>query len=441
MSGGAGTQMGRTFASFSVRNYTYYFIGSLVSNLGLWMGRTAQDWMVLTQLTNHSSSALGYVTALQFLPIAVLAPAMGAVADRWPKHTLLYITQSLLALDALALWILDATGSIRLWHVLVLAFLQGVISSLDNPVRQSFVPEMVPMALVPNAIGLNSAQFNGARLLGPGLGGLLIAGVGVPACLLINALSFAAVIVSLAVMDRRRLTPAPARRGKGAVREGIRYVRGRPDILVPMVIVFMLGTFGMNFQITNALMATKVFGKGPGEYGLLGSIMAVGTLAAALLAARRSHPRLRTLLIPMAGFAVFTTALGLAPTYPLYAVILVPVGLCALTVMTGANATVQMASDPDVRGRVMALYMAIFQGGTPIGAPIIGWIGDAWGPRWTLLIGAVATGLTVVGVLLFVRFHDGMRMTLRAGWPPRVAVVPRDPALASGGDGPGSTGN
>lgn len=423
MSRAVGSQLGRTFASFAVVNYAWYFAGSLVSNLGLWVGRTAQDWMVLTQLTDHSSTALGYVTALQFLPIAVLAPTMGAVADRWPKHTLLYITQSLLAVNALALWILDATGVIQLWHVLLIALIQGAISSLDNPVRQSFVPEMVPMRLVPNAVGLNSTQFNCARLLGPGIGGLLIAGVGVPACLLINAVSFAAVIVSLAMMDRSLLTPAPARRGKGAVREGLRYVRGRPDILVPMVIVFMLGTFGMNFQITNALMATKVFRKGPGEYGLLGSIMAVGTLAAALLAARRAHPRLRTLLIPLAGFAIFTAVLGMAPSYLVYAITLVPVGLFALTVMTSANATVQMASDPDVRGRVMALYMAIFMGGTPIGAPVIGWIGDAWGPRWTLLIGSIATGLTVIGVLLFVRFHDGMRMRLRAGWPPRVAIV------------------
>lgn len=419
-------QLGRTFASFAIRNYLYYFLGSIVSNLGLWMGRTAQDWMVLTQLTHHSSSALGYVTALQFLPIAVLAPTMGAVADRWSKHTLLYWTQGLLALNALALWILDATGVITLWHVFIIAFMQGAISSLDNPVRQAFVPEMVPTRLVPNAIGLNSAQFNGARLLGPGIGGLLIAAVGVPACLLINAISFAAVIVSLAVMDRGTLTPSPKRRGKGAVREGVRYVAGRPDILVPMFIVFMLGTFGMNFQITNALMATKVFGKGPGEYGLLGSIMAVGTLAAALLAARRAHPRLRTLLGPLAGFAVFTTLLGLAPGYGFYAAVLVPVGLCSLTVMTAANATVQLASDPDVRGRVMALYMAIFQGGTPIGAPIIGWIGDSWGPRWTLLIGAIATGLTVVAVVLFVRFHDRMRMTIQAGWPPHVGVLPME---------------
>lgn len=422
---GLSSQVGRTFASFAVANYTRYFIGSLVSNMGLWMGRTAQDWMVLTQLTDHSSTALGYVTALQFLPIAVLAPVMGALADRWPKYNLLYISQSLLAANALVLWILDAAGVIELWHVMAIAFFQGVISALDNPVRQAFVPEMVPMRLVPNAIGLNSTQFNAARLLGPGIGGLLIAAVGVPACLLINALSFAAVIGSLVMMDRDRLTPSPPRRGKGAVREGIRYVRGRPDILVPMVIVFMLGTFGMNFQITNALMATKVFGKGAGEYGLLGSIMAVGTLAAALLAARRPHPRLRTLIIPLLGFAILTAVLGTARSYLIYAITLVPVGLCALTVMISANATVQMASDPEVRGRVMALYMAIFMGGTPIGAPIIGWVGDAWGPRWTLLIGSIATAATAIGVLAFIRFHDGMRAVLQRGWPPRVALVHR----------------
>ncbi|WP_130864945.1 MFS transporter [Acidipropionibacterium timonense] len=387
-----------TFASFEIHNYALFFAGSLISNLGLWMGRTAQDWMVLTELTHHSSTALGYVTALQFLPVAVLAPSAGALADRWHKHTLLYWTQSGLALVALAMWALRATGVITLWHVYLLAFLQGVVTSLDNPVRQSFVPEMVPDRLVPNAIGLNSAQFNSARLLGPGLAGLLIAATGVAPCLLINAVSFLAVLASLWFMKLDELTPAPTRRGRGAVREGIAYVRHRPDILVPMVIVFVLGTFGMNFQITNALMATKVFGKGPGEYGLLGSIMAVGTLAAAVLAARRSNPTIRLLLVALGGFAVFGTALALAPSYVVYALWLVPVGLCALTVMTCANATVQLASDPTVRGRVMALYMAIFMGGTPIGAPIIGWIGDAWGPRWTILIGTIICGVTAIGV-------------------------------------------
>lgn len=412
----------RTFASFSVPNYALYFCGTLVSSLGLWMGRTAQDWMVLTQLTHHSSSALGIVTGLQFLPVALLAPSAGALADRWSKHRLLCLTKALLAADALALWLLQVTGVIELWHVYVIATIQGAITALDNPVRQAFVPEMVPASLVPNAIGLNSAQFNGARLLGPGLAGLLIAAAGVGPCLLVNALSFLGVLGALFLMNRSRLTPAPVRRGGGAVREGLAYVRHRPDILVPMVIVFMLGTFGMNYQITNALMATKVFGKGPGEYGLLGSVMAVGTLAAALLAARRSRPRLGILVVALAAYSAFDFALALAPNYVSYAVLLVPVGLCALTVMTCANATVQLACEPAVRGRVMALYMAIFLGGTPIGAPVIGWVGQWWGPRWTLLIGAIACALTVIGVLVFVRVHDRRTVTMTSAWPLRLGV-------------------
>lgn len=413
----------KTFASFAFHNYRLFFLGSIISNIGTWMARVAQDWLVLTQLTDHSSAALGIITGLQFAPVALLAPTAGAIADRFPKRKILMGTQAGLALSSLVLWVLVATHSAQLWQVYVLAVVQGCVTAFDNPTRQAFASEMVPVGFLPNAVGLNSANFNGARLLGPGIAGLLIGAFGVAPALLVNTLSFIGPIVALLLMNPAELTPAPLRKGRGAVREGLSYVRGRPDIMLVMFMVFMLGTFGMNFQITNALMATIIYHKGAGEYGLLGSIMAVGTLAAALIAARRARPRLRVLLGALGGFAVCTFLLALAPTYLTYAILLVPVGLCALTVMTCANSTVQLATEPAMRGRVMALYMAIFMGGTPIGAPLIGWVGEVWGPRWTLLVGAIATGATFVLATWFVLTREHLRVRLRFGWPPKVQVL------------------
>ena len=389
-----------TFASLEVPNYRLFFVGALVSNVGTWMARIAQTWLVLTVLTSHSATAVGYVTGLQFLPMLLFGPWGGALADRFRKRDLLVWTQALLGISALALAVLVLTNTTELWHVYVLAFMQGMVTAADNPARQAFASEMVPPELLPNAVGLNSTSFNGARLIGPAAAGLMIGAWGIGPALVINALSFLAVIVALRKMNPDELTPAPQRRGRGSVVEGLRYVAKRPDIQLTMFMVFMLGTFGMNFQITNALMATQVFGAGADAYGLLGSIMAIGSLAGALLAARRAQPRLRTLLLALGGFAVSTTALALAPSYLVFALLLIPVGLCSLTVMTTANASVQLTTEPAMRGRVMALYMTIFMGGTPVGSPMIGWIGDAWGARWTLLIGAIATAVAfIVGVL------------------------------------------
>ncbi len=425
------TERGGMFSSFALFNYRVFFLGGLLSNVGTWMARVAQDWLVLTVLTNNSASSLGLVTGLQFLPVALLAPSAGAIADRFPKRVILVATQLALGLNSLILWLLVATGTAQLWHVYVLAVTMGIITALDNPTRQAFVSELVPKSLLPNAVGLNSASFNGARLIGPGVAGLIIGFWGIAPALLINAISFVAVIGGLLAMRSTELHPAALRKGGGAVREGLAYVRSRPDIMLVLLIVFMLGTFGMNFQITNALMATRVFGKGAQEYGLLGSIMAVGTLAGALLAARRTRPRLRVLLGSLFGFAVCTAALALAPDYLTYSILLVPVGLTALTVMTSANSMVQLAAAPQVRGRVMALYMAIFLGGTPVGAPVIGWIGDQFGARWTLLAGSVATGLTALVVLLVVTRHERLRIGLRWGWPPRLEISRPDPLPAA----------
>ncbi len=402
----------RTFASFAVANYRLFFIGALVSNLGTWIQRIGQDWLVLTELTDGSSTALGIVTALQFLAVPFLAPYAGAVVDRFSKRTVLLITQLALGLTSLGLWALIATGAVALWHVYVIAFLTGVISAFDNPARQAFVSEIVPLELLPNAVGLNSTSFNGARLIGPGVAGLLVAGVGVGPTQLINAVSFAAMIAAILAMNTGQLTPAPRAASAGAAVDGLRYLRRRPDLVVLLVIVFMLGTFGMNFQIFNATMATEVFGKGAEEFGLLGTIMAIGTLAGALMAARRATPTLRTILLALTGFAVSTLALTFAPNYVVYSLLLIPSGFFALTVMTTANAAVQMGSAPEYRGRVMSIYVAIFLGGTPLGAPAIGWLGEVLGQRASVLIAAVATGLTVLGVLAYFRWHDGLRIHL-----------------------------
>ena len=387
-----------TFASLRVHNYRLYAAGGLISNSGTWMGRVAQDWLVLTELTDHSASALGIATGLQFAPFLLLAPWSGMIADRFPKRRILLATQSTLLATALLLGALTVTGAVQLWHVYALALVQGLAQAVDNPARQTFVSEMVGPGLLANAVALNSASFHAGRMIGPGVAGLLIAAYGTGVAMLANAASFPLLIVALLVMSARELQPAPLARGRGQIREGLAYVRGRPDLQVVMVLVFVLGTFGLNFQITTALMATRAFGKGPTEFGLLGSVMAIGSLSAALLSARRARPRLRVLLLALAGFTVASGLAALAPTYEWFAVALVPCGLAALTAMTTANALVQLSVDPSVRGRVMALYMAIFMGGTPIGAPLIGRLGDWAGPRWTIGVGTIAVGLSVLVV-------------------------------------------
>ncbi|MEO7132332.1 MAG: MFS transporter [Dermatophilaceae bacterium] len=425
--------MSPTFNSLGVRNYRIYASGAIVSNIGTWMGRVAQDWLVLTVLTDHSSTALGFVTGLQFLPFLILAPFAGMVVDRFPKRRILFGTQTMLLLTALVLAVLTATGTVQLWHVYALAFMQGVATALDNPARQTFVSEMVERDLLANAVSLNSASFNLGRLIGPGVAGLVIAAFGLPPALFINAASFVFVLVALVMMNPAELTPAPRARGRGQIQEGLRYVKGRPDLIVIMFLIFVLGTFGMNFQLTMALMATKVFDKGAGEFGLLGSIMAIGSLAAALMSARRPHPRLRILLVSLVGFTVSTALLSTAPNYVMFAIYLVPTGLAALTALTTANAMVQLNVDPSMRGRVMALYMAIFMGGTPVGAPIIGWIGDAWGARWTIAIGTIAVGASLVAVAIWFSRRQNVAVTFDAHPRPRmhVRVLAPEPRLVS----------
>ena len=417
------------FSSLAIRNYRIYAAGGVVSNTGTWMGRVAQDWLVLVELTDNSAQALGIVTGLQFLPMLLLAPIAGAVSDRFAKRRVMVVTQALMGLTALAMGLLVVTGVVQLWHIFLLAFVQGCAAAVDGPARQAFVSEMVPPTQITNAVGLNSASFHSGRLMGPAAAGLLIAWFGTGPTLLINAASFGAVIFALMVMNGRDLTPAPRSRGKGRIREGLAYVRHRPDIILIMALVFIHGTFGMNFQLTNALMSTEAFGKGVEEFGIVGSVMAVGSLGGALLAARRERPRLRYLLGAMGTFSLCTLFLGLAPSFPFYTLMLIPTGLSALTVMVTANSMIQLSVAPEVRGRVMALYMAVFMGGTPLGAPFIGWIGETFGPRWTILIATVMCGIAVIVATIYVmRTHDiRIRLQRQRGDMLHVQYGPTEP--------------
>jgi MFS family permease len=391
-----------TFQALSNRNYRLYAAGGVVSNTGTWMQRVAQDWLVL-QLSANNGTALGITTGLQFLPMLLLSPYAGLIADRFPKRRLLQVTQLMMAGPALLLGLLAVTGVAQPWHVYVLAFVFGIGTAFDAPARQSFVSEMVEPELLTNAVGLNSASFNAARMLGPALAGVLIAALGSGAeatgwVIILNGLSYGAVIYVLQRMRPEDLDSAElAARGKGMIREGMRYVRGRPDLMLVLAIVFFAGTFGLNFQMTSALMATDVYGKGATEYGLLGTTMAVGSLAGALLAARRGRPRYRLVVLAALAFGTVEILAGLAPSYLAFVLWTPLLGITALTMITAANATVQLGTAPMMRGRVMALYMMIFMGGTPVGAPIVGWIGETFGARWTLIGGGLGT---ILGVLL-----------------------------------------
>ena len=415
-----------TFQALEVRNYRIYAMGSLVSNTGTWMQRVAQDWLVL-ELT-HSGSALGITTGLQFLPFLILTPFAGLLADRYSKRRLLAFTQASLAISAGLLGLLAVTGVAEPWHVFVLAFLFGCGTSFDTPARQSFVVEMVGRDQLANAVGLNSASFNVGRIVGPALAGFMIAalGSGVQAtgvAILINAVSYLAVIYSLRLMDPALLqTTVPVAKAKGAVRDGFRYVRASPDLMFVFVVAFFAGTFGMNFQMTSALMATGVFHKGAGEYGILGTFMAIGSLAGALLAARRASARRLVLVLSTVSFAIAEIAAGLMPSYWMFAAWLPVMGICAITMMNSLQTIVQMDVDSHLRGRVMALYMMILMGGTPVGAPVIGWVGETFGARWTLIGGGGATLIAVVAATAWVMRKQDIHMSELSVHPVKIAA-------------------
>ncbi|WP_336320867.1 MFS transporter [Streptomyces lavendofoliae] len=415
-----------TFSSLKVRNYRLFFTGAIVSNTGTWMARITQDWLVLS-LTG-SAAAVGITTALQFLPMLLLGLYGGVIADRYPKRNLLMLSQGALGLCGLALAVLTLSGHVQVWHVYLIAFLLGLVTVVDNPARQSFYSELVGPAQVRNAVSLNSANFQSARLVGPAVAGALIASVGSGYAFLVNGLSFLAPLASLMLMRTAELHQVErAPRGKGQLREGLRYVAGRPELIWPIALVGFVGTFGFNFPIWLTAFSDDVFHAGAGTYGFLNTLMAVGSLIGALLAARRGTSRLRLLVGGAVAFGVLEIAAALSPSFWLFALLLVPIGMFGLTVNVTANSSVQLATDPVMRGRVMSLYMMVFVGGTPVGAPLLGWITDTYGARVGFATGGAVSLAAAVVIGLVLGRLGGLRLKVEMhGRHPHVRFVPRE---------------
>jgi MFS family permease len=401
------------FRSLRGFNFRVWSAGALISNIGTWMQRTAQDWLVLTGLTHNNATAVGVVVALQFGPQLLLLPLTGLAADRLDRRRLLIATQAAMGALALTLGVLTVAGLVRLWHVYLLALLLGCVAAFDAPARQTFVSDLVDEIDLPNAVALNSTSFNAGRLVGPAVAGVLVGMVGFGWVFLINAASFGAVLASLATLRLGGMQhSARALRVPGNLAGGLRYVRQRADLCAVLLMLFLIGTFGFNFPIFIATMSVSAFHAGASGYGLLTSVMALGSIVGALVAAARGRPGIPRLL---AGAAVFGLALAVAavmPGYRLFGCALFVCGLAAQVFSTSTNSLVQLSTEPAMRGRVMAILLAIALGGTPIGAPIVGWVADTFGPRWALAVGA-ASGVTAAGVAM--RYLARSRDVARAG--------------------------
>ena len=393
------------FRSLQNPNYRIWAIGSLISNIGSWMQRTAQDWIVLVELTDHSATAVGIVMGLQFGPQILLLPLTGYAADHLDRRKLLFCTQAAMGLLALVLGLLVVTGYVQLWHVYVFAFLLGCAAAFDSPARQTFVAELVDDDLLPNAVGLNSTSFNAARMIGPAIAGSLIAAVGTGWVFLINAASFVAVLISLIVLRTLPLRERPTR-ARGSLLEGFRYVLGRDDLKAVLLMLFLIGTFGLNFPIFISTMSVSVFHAGARAYGLLTSMMAAGSVIGALMVAARPRPGIRVLLIGALFFGLGCAAAAAMPNYASFGIALMLVGIAAQTVTTSTNSFVQTSTEHGMRGRVIAILLAIVLGGTPVGAPIIGWIADAFGPRWALGVAAASGVLAALVAFIYLALRQ-----------------------------------
>lgn len=387
--------------SFKHRNFRLFFGFNLVSNIGTWVQRVAQDWLVL-QLT-HSGTALGIVTALQFLPVLLFSLHGGALADRVDKRFVLIITNIGGGLSALTLGTLVMTHHVEIWHVYALAISLGIFGAIDSPVRQSFAVEMVGPGDLPNAVSLNSANFNGARLVGPALSGLMINAFGTGPSFILNGISFIGVIFALTALRTDELYKKPkTKKVDQSVRLGLKYVRARPELLAAIVIVGTMSLCGLNFQISMALMAKNEFGRGAGAFGLLGSALAVGSLCGAVLSARLGRkPQLKYVISGAMAFGAFTFLSAMMPNYQAFALVLPLCGFFAIMTIVAASSYIQASATPELHGRVVGIYMLVYVGGTPIGSPFIGWIGEAAGPRWSLFIGGGITAIVAVGFALW----------------------------------------
>ncbi|MFJ4653605.1 MFS transporter [Nocardia sp. NPDC088792] len=416
-----------TFGSLRIRNYRLFFTGQVISNIGTWMQRIAQDWLVLS-LTG-SAAAVGITTALQFLPMLLFGLYGGVLVDRLPKRPLLVFTQSAMGATGLALGILTLTGHVQVWHVYATAFVLGLVTVVDNPARQTFVSELVGPEQLANAVSLNSANFQSARLVGPAVAGVLIGAIGSGYAFVFNGLSFLAPIAALLLMRTAELRAGErAPRGKGQLREGLHYVAGRPELIWPIVLVGFIGTFGFNFAIWLTAFTHNVFHSGAQTYGLLNTLMAAGSLAGALLAARRATSRLRMLIAAALIFGLLEIVAAMTPSFWLFALLLIPIGMFGLTVNVTANSAIQMTTDPAMRGRVMALFMMVFTGGTPIGAPLVGWITDTYGARVGFAVGGAISALAALVIGLILTRIAGLRLRelhLRSAWREVVNPAPR----------------
>ena len=396
--------------SLKVRNYRLYFSGQLISLTGTWAQRVAQDWLVL-QLTN-SGFALGIITALQFGPALLLSMYGGALADRGDKRRLLLFTQTGIGLTSLVLGVLDVTGAVRIWHVMALAGILGLVSAIDTPIRQSFVVEMVGGDDLPNAVALNATVFNLARIIGPAIAGVIISGFGTGWAFLGNAGTTVAVLAALSLMRKAELFPAkPVDRKPGQYADALRYVRNRSDLVLPMVLILILGTFGYNYQITIALIAKQVFHRGADSFGLLSTALAVGATVGAIAATfRRRRPSRLFLILAATAFSVTEMVAAVMPNFSWTALALIPAGLAMITMAQAANATVQLGVEPTMRGRVMGLYILCFMGGTPLGAPIVGWLSERLGPRWGMLGGGIVCLVATILIGVWVSRDRGVRL-------------------------------
>ena len=388
-----------TFAALSVPNYRRYYGGQAISMIGTWMQMTAQSWLVLT--LTHSSTALGVIVALQTLPVLVLGPYGGVIADRVDKRRLMIALQAAMGVQALILGALTVTGSVAVWQIGILAALLGLNNAFENPARQSFMMELVGPEHLRNAVSLNSVLVNAARTIGPAVAGILIATVGDGVCFLANAASFVAVVFSLTTMDTTALSPAtPARRARGQLREGLRYIRNTPALAVPLIMMGLAGCLTYEFQVTLPVMADRGLHVGAAGFGFMTAAMGLGAVAGGLFVAARGRTGLRALVIAAFGFSGALALATLAPDLSLELMALALVGAGSISFMSTGNSTLQLGAAPDMRGRVMSLWFVAFQGSTPIGGPVVGAAMAAFGPRTGLGLGAITALLVACGGLL-----------------------------------------
>jgi MFS family permease len=410
--------------SFRHRNYRILFPANTVSNIGSWAQRIAQDWLVL-ELTNNNGTYLGLVTAVQFAPVLFFSLHGGKFADRFNKRKVLILTNIMGGAASLGLGVLVITDLIALWHVFALAAVLGISTAIDAPVRQAFTTEVVGQSDLPNAVSLNSANFNAGRLIGPAISGGLIAAFGTGPSFIVNGLSYFFVIAALLNLNEKAFFNLDRPKSDGSIREGIAYAKARPDIYVVMLMVFFLATFGLNFQIFNALMATQEFGLGPASFGLMGTFIAIGSLSGAIGSARLERFR-NTKFVIKGGiaFSISIMMLSIIPSYTLYILWLPICGVTALTTLVSANSIVQTSTDPAIRGRVMGLYLLIFMGGTPFGSPLIGTTTELLGIRPTI---ALCGGISLAAsLIIWLRYKNRVQLPADTSVAGVLKTVDRD---------------